>query len=87
MIYIDQPNWPGRGRLWSHCVSDVSFAELHAFAELLGAPRRGFDRDHYDVPLERYPWALWLGAHPVASRDIITILVAANLRRPKHPRG
>ena len=43
LIYVDRPAWPGRGRLWSHLVSDVSFAELHAFAELLGAPRRGFD--------------------------------------------
>ncbi|WP_143660662.1 DUF4031 domain-containing protein, partial [Streptomyces fradiae] len=29
-LYIDPPNWPGRGRMWSHLVSDVSFEELHA---------------------------------------------------------
>lgn len=83
MIYIDRPTWPGRGRLWAHCISDVSFAELHAFAELLGAPRRGFDGDHYDVPLERYPEAVWLGATAVTSRDIIALLTSAKLRRPK----
>ena len=84
MIFVDPPRWPGRGRLWSHLVSDISFAELHAFAEALGAPRRGFDRDHYDIPEGWYAIAIWLGATPVTSREIITRLVAAGLRRPKH---
>lgn len=76
--------WPGRGRLWAHLVSDVSFSELHAFAELLGVPRRGFDRDHYDVPAPLVPVAVWLGAAPVSSRVIVARLHAAGLRRPKH---
>lgn len=84
MIYIDRPQWPFRGRLWSHLVSDVSYAELHAFAEALGAPRRGFDRDHYDVPADRFAMALWLGALEVPSREIVNRLVAGGLRRPKH---
>ncbi|WP_203997636.1 DUF4031 domain-containing protein [Micromonospora lutea] len=84
MIYLDRPSWPGRGRLWSHLISDVSLAELHAFAEMLGAPRRGFDRDHYDIPAERFPVAVWLGAQVVSSRHIVGLLRAANLRRPKH---
>jgi hypothetical protein len=83
-VYIDRPQWPGRGRLWSHLVSDVSFAELHAFAEALGLPRRAFDRDHYDLPADRYPAAIWLGARPATSREIARMLVAAGLRRPKH---
>jgi hypothetical protein len=84
VIYIDHPQWPSRGRLWSHLVSDVSFAELHAFAEALGAPRRGFDRDHYDVPASLFGVAVWLGAREVPSREIVRRLVAAGLRRPKH---
>jgi len=84
MILVDRPRWPGRGRLWSHLVSDISFAELHAFAEALGVPRRGFDRDHYDIPEAWYVTAIWLGAHPVTSREIVTRLVEAGLRRPKH---
>jgi Protein of unknown function (DUF4031) len=85
MIYVDPPRWPFGGRLWAHLVSDSSFTELHAFAELLGAPRRAFDRDHYDLPAERVPVAVWLGAHPVSSRVIVKRLVAAGLRRRKHP--
>jgi hypothetical protein len=81
MVYVDPPVWPGRGRLWSHLVSDRSYAELHAFAELLGAPRRGFDADHYDLPAERYPVAVWLGAVPVGSRELLRRLVDAGLRR------
>ena len=84
MIYVDEPVWPGRGRLWSHLVSDVSYLELHAFAEMLGLPRRGFDRDHYDLPADRYSTALWLGARPVSSREIVRRLMRSGLRRPKH---
>ena len=54
MILIDPPNAPGHGRLWSHLASDTSYDELHVFAREIGIPERGFDRDHYDVPSERY---------------------------------
>ncbi|MBX6751862.1 MAG: DUF4031 domain-containing protein [Micromonosporaceae bacterium] len=84
MILIDLPRWPAHGRLWSHLISDTSLAELHAFAEALGAPRRGFDRDHYDIPAERYPVAVWLGARTVSSREIVAALYRNGLRRPKH---
>ena len=84
MLYVDRPAWPARDRLWSHLVSDLSYAELHAFAELLGAPRRGFDRDHYDVPAERFTMAVWLGARVVPSREIARLLRTSGLRRPKH---
>ncbi|KUL22525.1 DUF4031 domain-containing protein [Actinoplanes awajinensis] len=84
MILVDEPRWPGRGHLWSHLVSDVSFAELHAFAEMLGAPPRAFDRDHYDIPAARFRSALWLGATLVSSREVTARLRAAGLRRPKH---
>ncbi|MBG6100967.1 DUF4031 domain-containing protein [Micromonospora vinacea] len=84
MLYLDRPAWPWRGRLWSHLISDVSYAELHAFAETLGAPRRGFDRDHYDIPADRFAAAVWLGAQVVPSRELVRLLRAAGLRRPKH---
>ncbi|MQY13049.1 hypothetical protein SRB5_31890 [Streptomyces sp. RB5] len=82
-VLIDPPDWPGHGRLWSHLVSDTSLAELHAFAERLGVPRRGFDRDHYDVPASRYADAVRLGAEEVRSRELVARLTAAGLRRRK----
>jgi len=87
MVYVDPPAWPAHGRLWSHLVSDVSYAELHAFAEMLGAPRRAFDRDHYDLPAERFPRAVWLGARVVSSREIVGLLHRSGLRLPKHLAG
>lgn len=84
MILVDEPRWPAHGRLWSHLASDVSYEELHIFAEMLGAPRRAFDRDHYDIPQGRFEAALWLGATLLRPRDLAVRLRAAGLRRPKH---
>lgn len=88
VLYVDSPAWPGKGRaagrMWAHLISDVSYHELHAFAQMLGAPRRGFDRDHYDIPASLVPVAVWLGASPVTSRDVARTLTRSGLRRPKH---
>jgi len=89
VLYVDPPVWPSRGRRWAHLVSDVSYAELHAFAEAVGAPRRGFDHDHYDLPADLVPVAVWLGAAAVTSRELVSRLVTSGLRvrRPDRLRG
>ncbi|MGP4110172.1 DUF4031 domain-containing protein [Streptomyces sp. 4N509B] len=86
-VLIDPPTWPGHGRMWSHLVSDASLAELHAFAARLGAPPRAFDRDHYDIPAERYGEAVRLGAVEVDSRELVRRLTAAGLRRRRRRTG
>jgi hypothetical protein len=86
VILIDPPIWPAHGRLWSHLVSDESFAELHAFANAMSVPLRGFDRDHYDVPEHLYAALIAGGAVPVSSRELVRRLVAAGLRRRRTPR-
>jgi muramoyltetrapeptide carboxypeptidase len=80
-LLIDPPQSPGHGRLWAHLSSDASFSELHEFAAALGIPSRGFDRDHYDVPADRYESVVAAGATPVSSRDLIGRLHEAGLRR------
>ena len=85
-IYIDLPNWPGHGHFWSHMISDQSYEELHEFAARIGIPRRGFERDHYDVIAGRYALALAAGAHPVPSREIVALLTTAGLRRRRRSR-
>ncbi|MEU6060555.1 DUF4031 domain-containing protein [Streptomyces sp. NPDC047097] len=86
-LYIDPPTWPGHGRMWSHLVSDASYEELHAFAAAIGAPARAFDRDHYDVPSERYADAVAAGAVEVGSKELLRRLTDAGLRRPKRRGG
>jgi hypothetical protein len=79
-VLIDQPVWPAHGTVWAHLVSDSSLDELHAFAELNGIPRRGFDRDHYDVPRERHDELVSAGALLVSNRELVTRLRASGLR-------
>jgi muramoyltetrapeptide carboxypeptidase len=82
-LLIDPPSVASRGMLWSHLASDRSLDELHAFARSLGIPGRGFDRDHYDVPAQRYDAVVAAGAVPVSSREVVRRLRASGLRRRK----
>jgi hypothetical protein len=87
-VLIDTPEWPWRGRRWSHLVSDVSYEELHVFVETeLGIPRRAFQGDHYDVPEDLYDVAVAAGAQPVGARELLVRLMAAGLRLKKARRG
>jgi Protein of unknown function (DUF4031) len=79
-ILLDPPLWPRHDRVWGHLVSDESYAELHDFARRAGIPERAFDRDHYDVPAERYEELVALGATLVDSRTLVRRLRASGLR-------
>ncbi|MGU3411599.1 DUF4031 domain-containing protein [Microbacterium sp. M1A1_1b] len=79
-VLIDPPTWPAHETVWSHLVSDTSYAELHAFAARAGVPPRAFDHDHYDVPLSRYDELVALGAHEVTGRELVLRLIASGLR-------
>ncbi|WP_150308625.1 DUF4031 domain-containing protein [Planctomonas psychrotolerans] len=79
-VLIDRPMWPAHDTLWSHLVSDSTLAELHAFADVNGIPRRSFDLDHYDVPEARYASLVAAGAVPVGNRELVLRLVASGLR-------
>lgn len=83
-VLIDPPAWPAHGTLFSHLVSDVSYDELHGFADMAGVSTRAFDRDHYDVPVHMYDQLISLGAQPVSSRELVQRLIASGLRRRKH---
>lgn len=83
MILIDPPAVERWGRRWSHLASDASFEELHRFAHDCGIPERGFDRDHYDIPEDRYADVVAAGATEVPARELVSRLRAAGLRRPK----
>jgi len=82
-ILIDPPRPEAHGRRWSHLVSDTSLAELHAFADACGMPRRAFEGDHYDVPEERYAVVVAAGARPTPARDLLRALQDSGLRMQK----
>jgi len=79
-ILIDEARWWWRGRKWCHLVSDVSYDELHEFADRAGMPQRGFQGDHYDVPEEYRGRLIELGAEVVESRELVRRLRAGGLR-------
>jgi hypothetical protein len=81
MIYVDSAVWPLRGELWAHLISDASYDELHDFAAGLGIPRRAFQGDHYDVPDRLRTQAIARGATAIGSRELVSRLRAAGLRR------
>jgi hypothetical protein len=85
-IVIDNARVPAHDRLWCHLASDESFQELHEFAARFGIPERGFDGDHYDVPVERRDDCLAAGAVPITSRELVRRLTDAGLRR-RRPRS
>lgn len=80
MILIDEARWWHRGRRWCHLVSDESLDELHAFADAVGIPRRGFQGDHYDIPEDYRDEMIDAGAVVVESRELLRRLKAAGLR-------
>ncbi len=79
-ILIDDPRWTAHGRLWAHLVSDSDLEELHAFAAANGIPRRGFDRDHYDVPEDALDLLVAAGAEHVSGHELVKRLIASGLR-------
>jgi len=79
-ILIDDPRWPAHGRMWAHLVSDSSLDELHAFASANGIPRRGFDRDHYDVPDDAHARLVEAGARHVDGHTLVRALIGSGLR-------
>ncbi|MFJ2620913.1 DUF4031 domain-containing protein [Glutamicibacter sp. NPDC087344] len=81
-ILIDPPSWPAHGTVFSHLVSDATLDELHDFARSHQIPERAFDRDHYDVPLERYPELVAGGAREVSASELVRALIVSGLRIP-----
>ncbi|MDR7193745.1 DUF4031 domain-containing protein [Luteimonas terrae] len=85
-VYVDDAVHPWRGERWAHLLADT-LDELHAFAALLGIPRRAFqDRTsgaHYDVTAAMRERAITLGALPISRHQDRALVraVIANARR------
>jgi hypothetical protein len=77
---MDEARWHHRGMRWCHLVSDVSYDELHEFAQTNGISERGFQGDHYDIPEQYRDDLIVAGAVVVESRVLLRRLKAAGLR-------
>jgi hypothetical protein len=86
VILVDRAVYWFGGRRWCHMVSDESLAELHAFADLLGLPRRAYqdhprrNHPHYDISEEARSLATAMGAVEVTGRELVE-------RMYRHPPG
>ena len=56
-----------------HMIAETD-EELHVMAEHIGMPRRAYQGDHYDVPLERRALAVAAGAVEVTQRQLVALL-------------
>ena len=87
--FAPSQEFPGRRGVagwWTWSDGKRALEWLFWTGQITTATRRGFERDHYDVISERYALALAAGAQPVRSREIVTLLTAAGLRRRRRSR-
>ena len=76
MILIDKlQGYPNKRKRYSHLVSDVSFDELHSFAERIGVARHWFHKNHYDLREPEHSRALETGATLVSTRELARRMV------------
>lgn len=84
-VYVDDAVHPWRGQRWAHLMADT-LEELHAFAALLGIPRRAFQDKtsgaHYDVTTQLREQAIALGATAISRHGDRALMrrVIANAR-------
>lgn len=81
-VYIDDAVTLWRGQRWAHLMADT-LAELHAFADRLGIPRRAFQNKtsgaHYDVNADTRALAIAYGAMPISrhtDRGLVKTVIA-----------
>ncbi|PBJ81660.1 hypothetical protein CMZ84_15880 [Lysobacteraceae bacterium NML93-0399] len=89
-VYVDDAVHAWRGERWAHLLADT-LDELHAFAALLGIPRRAFqDRAsgaHYDVTADMRERAIALGAMPISRHTDRALVHAVIAHARRQGRG
>ena len=72
-VYVDTMQAPFRGMLMCHMIAD-SEEELHAMAAAIGMPRKSYQGDHYDVPMDLKQLALQKGAREIGMRQLAAMV-------------
>src|SRR5262245_36072401 len=80
-VYVDTMRAPFRGSVMCHMIADTE-GELHAMSAAIRVPRRSYQRDHYDVPLDRKLLALERGAREIGMRELAAMVYLARAGQP-----
>ena len=80
-VYVDTMQAPFRGMLMCHMIADTEH-ELHAMAAAIGMPRKRYQRDHYDIPMDMKELAMRNGAREIGMRELAAMVYLARVGQP-----
>lgn len=76
-VYVDNPIFPFRGKMYCHMATDRDIEELHRFANRLGMKFSWFQNHpqhpHYDLSPNKRELAIRLGAIEISTLELIHI--------------
>jgi hypothetical protein len=80
-VYVDTMQAPFKGMLMCHMIAD-SEQELHAMAAAIGMQRKWYQRDHYDISMERKQLAIQSGAREIGMRELAAMVFLGRAGQP-----
>ena len=80
-VYVDTMQAPFKGMLMCHMIAD-SEQELHAMAAVIGMQRKSYQRDHYDISMERKQLAIQSGAREIGMRELAAMVFLGRAGQP-----
>jgi hypothetical protein len=80
-VYVDTMQAPFKGMLMCHMIAD-SEEELHAMAAAIGMQRKWYQRDHYDISMERKHLAIEKGAREIGRRELAALVFLFRAGQP-----
>jgi hypothetical protein len=80
-VYVDTMQAHFKGMLMCHMIAD-SEQELHAMAAVIGMQRKSYQRDHYDISMERKQLAIERGAREIGMRELAAMVFLGRAGQP-----
>jgi hypothetical protein len=80
-VYVDTMQAPFKGMLMCHMIAD-SEHELHAMAAAIGMERKWYQRDHYDISMDRKQLAIQKGAREIGVRELAALVFLSRAGQP-----
>jgi hypothetical protein len=80
-VYVDTMQAHFKGMLMCHMIAD-SEQELHAMAAAIGLERKAYQRDHYDISMDRKQLAMQRGAREIGMRELAAMVFLGRVGQP-----